>query len=160
MNIKRRPAPIGRRRRGRSFKTGRPPGSERGRGEAAAARPREKFGAGARAGARPRPERATWGRAPSAPTRGRGSRGGDPQGGGMLRPPRRSCKAPPAAAAVCGACPAAARARSRSRCQRGCSQGWAPLCGTAKEPSPKCSPMTGAARDGKELRGFARSFSE
>lgn len=76
----------------------------------------------------------------------------------MLRPPRRSREAPPAAAAVCGSWPGAARARFR--CQRGCSQGRAPLCGTAKEPSPKSSPMTGAARDGKELRGFARSFSK
>lgn len=95
MNIKRRPAPIGRRRRGRSFKTGRPPGSERGRGEAAAARPREKFGAGARAGARPRPERATWGRAPSAPTRGRGSRGGGPAGRRDAAAPEEVVQSPP-----------------------------------------------------------------
>lgn len=92
MNIKRRPAPIGRRRRGRSFKTGRPPGSERGRGEAAAAaRPREKFGAGAR----PRPERATWGRARSAPTRGRGSRGGGPAGRRDAAAPEEVVQSPP-----------------------------------------------------------------
>lgn len=92
MNIKRRPAPIGRRRRGRSFKTGRPPGRERGRGGGA---PPGKVWRGGACGGAPASLARHVGAGRGAPQPGAGGPGGGPAGRRDAAAPEEVAGSPP-----------------------------------------------------------------